>query len=153
MEASMSHEIVERGPLQLSGLALNCPGFDTSGIPPLWDSFIPRLGELAGCQGVWGACLPAKEGFKYLAGAELTVAEPLPAGFETVQIPAGKYLKAPFNDHPSKMSAEFQRIFQDLIPSLGLQVEPGCHCLEEYLSEGHDPVTGAMKVNLYVELK
>ncbi len=148
----MAHEIVERGTMRLSGMAVDCPGFDTSGISPLWDRFIPRLSELAGCQGVWGACLPANDGFKYVAGAELAEVQPLPAGFETVEVPAGRYLKAPFHDHPSKMSAEFQRIFSDLIPSLGLQVQPGCHCLEEYLSDGHDPVTGAMKVNLYVEL-
>lgn len=150
----MSHEIVERGPLQLTGLAVECPGFDTSGIPALWERFIPRLGEVLECRGVWGASLPAANGFRYLAGAEVADSGSAPADFESVQVPGGRYLKTVFHDHVSKMSAEFQRMFHEVLPALGLQVQPGFCCLEEYLhEEGSQDAPGVMKVNLYLELK
>lgn len=149
----MEHEIVELQEKWLAGLAVDCPGFDTSGIPGLWERFIPRCGEIPAIGGVWGASLPAADGFRYLAGMEVSKDAALPAGFEAVAVPGGKYLKIPFHGTPDKISQEFSRIFSEVLPALGYRIQPGFCCLEEYLEEEHDPQTGAMSASLYVELK
>ena len=76
----------------------------------------------------------------------------IPEGFEALTVPGGRYLKVPWRGVPKEMSAEFQRIYRELIPARGLSAKPGGHCLEEYLPDGHDENTGAMSTNLYVEL-
>ena len=151
-ETSMEHEIVELQEMRLAGLAVDCKGYDTSGIPALWGRFFSRSSEIPAMGGVWGASLPITDGFRYLAGFQVGLDASLPSGIEAVAVSAGKYLKVPFQDTPDKMSQEFSRIFGELLPALGYQVKPGSICLEEYLSEGMDPQTGAMKANLYVKL-
>jgi predicted transcriptional regulator YdeE len=147
----MEHAFVELPDMRLAGLDVNCPGFDTSGIPPLWERFVPRLEQLRP-HGVWGASLPAADGFRYLAGMQLADDSAMPADFVVETIPGGRYLRTPFFDTPDKMSAEFQRVFHELLPSLGLSIKPGFCCLEEYLHDESDAQTGKLRCNLYVQL-
>lgn len=148
----MAHEIIERQDMRLIGMCVDCPGFNISGIAPLWERFITRWNEIENAKGTWGISLPALDGFRYMAGMEVEATTVIPAGFESVTVPGGRYLKVPWHGLPKDMSAEFQRIFRDLMPSLGLSIKSGFHCLEEYLPEGHDETTGAMSTNLYVQL-
>ena len=149
----MEHEIVELTEMRLTGLAVDCPGFDTSGIPALWERFIARCNEVPAAGGIWGASLPASNGFRYLAGVETSAGAAPPQDFESAVIPGGTYIKVPFRGRPDRMGSEFGRIFEELLPSFGYSIKPGFCCLEEYLDEAHDPETGAMSANLYVELK
>ena len=147
----MQHEFVELPAMQLTGLAVDCPGFDTSGIPPLWERFIPQIQGLEH-RGVWGASLPAKDGFRYMAGLVLDAGASVPDGFSVEDIPGGKFLKVDFFDTPDKMPAAFQRIFHELLPALGESIKPGFLCLEEYLHDESDPGSGKLRVELYVQL-
>lgn len=149
----MAHEIVERQPMRLIGMSVDCPGGDISGIGPLWERLMARWGEIAGAKGAWGADWPAGDGFCYLAGMEVDAAASVPEGFTAVAIPGGKYLKVPWRGVPKDMSAEMKRILYELIPALSLAVHPDCHCLEEYLPDGYDEQTGAFDTNLYVQLR
>lgn len=148
----MDYEIVELPAMRLVGMAVDCKNYDTSGVPALWERFVPRIGEVPAARGVWGVSLPAADGFRYLAGLAVGAEAGLPAGFEAVTVPAGKYIKVRFDGAPDKMSQEFTRIFAELLPKLGYNPQAGLLSLEEYLAEGPDPQTGAMAANLYVQL-
>ena len=158
-QSSQGHEFVELPGMTLTGMAIDCPGFDTSGIPALWDRFITRCYELA-AEGklpqdkvVWGASLPAADGFRYLAGFEGDLGPDVPSDFESATLPPARYIKVPFKGLPSEMGAQFQRIFHEVMPPLGHSIKPGFHCLEQYPPDPFDEATGQLSADLYVELK
>jgi predicted transcriptional regulator YdeE len=157
-QSKSSHEIVELPGMILTGMAVDCPGFDASPIPALYERFfacwqeLPAWRESAGDRLVWGASLPAMDGFRYLAALRAESSEGLPQGFEAAEIPGGPYVKVPFVGRPEQMGLEFKRIIDELMPAIGHPPKPGLCCLEEYPPDPMNMETGELTCDLYVQI-
>jgi predicted transcriptional regulator YdeE len=148
----MEHEVVEFAPFTVIGLGIACPGYDGSGIGDRWMQFNARSGELPPGGRVWGASLPAEDGFYYIAGHEVPAGTPVPEGMEATVIPGAKYFRVHFHDTPDQMAPTFGRIFHELLPGAGLTPAHGPVCLEEYGPDWHDEAAGKYRCDLYVQL-
>jgi predicted transcriptional regulator YdeE len=147
-----AHSVVDFAATTVIGLGLDCPGFDFSGVGPLWDRFAPRMTELPAGGRVFGVGLPRADGCYYIAGVEVPEGTALPEGMEQTVIPAAQYFRVHFHDRPDAMGAMFGRIFSELIPAAGLRHAPGPVCLEEYGPGWHEEEAGKFNIHLYVQL-
>jgi predicted transcriptional regulator YdeE len=147
----MEHSVVAFPDFSVTGLGLDCPGFDASGIGELWTRFNARAGELPHGR-VWGVGLPRENGFYYVAGHETAAGAPVPEGMETAPIPGARYFCVDFHDHPAQMGPTYSRMFSELIPAAGLRHAPGPVCLKLYGPDWHDEAAGKFRLKLYVQL-
>lgn len=148
----MDHAIVNLPELHLIGMGVDCPQSDTSGIAPLWERCMQRWDELPGEHCAWGVCVEVPGGFRYYCALRVDAAMNPPQDFESLTIPASKYLQVRFRGTPDRIGPEFGRIFQELMPELGLSIRPGLTCLEEYLHDESDEKPEQLRANLYVQM-
>jgi predicted transcriptional regulator YdeE len=150
----MEHEIVNMDSFEIIGIGLACTGFDTRGIPDLWElQFFPRIRELNPELRIIGACLPAVDGFHYVAAAEMPSGSELPQGMEQHVIPAARWFTMRYLGKPAELIMSFAKILHEHLPAAGLKHADGPICLEIYPQDCWNAQTGEVTADLYVQLE
>lgn len=129
---------------------------DMSGIADQWHSFVPRIGEIPEQAGkaAYGVVVrtPSAESIDYMVGVAVTDATRVPAGFETMEIPAHRYAVFTHEGHVSQMPGTIDRIFKDWLPSSGCEMSGQPDFFERY-GENFDAQAGAGDVEIWVPVK
>jgi predicted transcriptional regulator YdeE len=124
-------------------------------IPAQWCRFAPQIGSVPGevAGNSYGVCWNTNPecGFDYLTGVEVTSAERLPEGFQTVAIPAGRYLVFTHSKHVSKLAEAIDAIWSKWLPNSQYQTAES-PCFERYTAE-FDPNAGTGGMEVWVPLK
>lgn len=90
-----------------------------------WEQFIQRLPGLPGRIGAetYGVCWNQSGcSFDYLTGAQVAEGAALPAGFQTVRIPAGRYAVLGHRGPIASIPATFDAIWSKWVPDCGLKI-------------------------------
>jgi len=107
-------KIVEPGELLAAGFQQAYTWETVDQISKLWDQvYTPRMHEFVNgtgtCLGICYQC--TEQGFHYMAAAALTTLEQVPAGMETMTIPAHRYVAVTVQGDPlKKIGAAFEFI-------------------------------------------
>lgn len=141
----------------VAGLAQDYAYGETQGIPSLWQKFNAHFGYIAGQVGnvAYGVCtaLPDEaERFRYMAAAEVTDAEGLPPGFQTLRLPSQRYAVFVHRGHISGIAATCHRIFGDWLPGSGEEHGELPDLIERY-DDRFDPRTGMGVTEIWIPLK
>lgn len=110
--------------------------YDAHAIPAAWKKFFSMsIGtELVGLENYYGASIPSMDmntPMDYFAGALVDEDAEVPAGFEIVEIPEGKYLKVLHFGPITNLAASYQRAYMEEMPISGMEMRPAPH-LEIY---------------------
>lgn len=102
-------------------------------IPALWPRFVPRMAEIPHSTGpdvTYGVMRSDGDTLYYMAGVAVTAPGTVPAGMESLAIPAGTY--AIFRYPLSRLGEGFAEIFERLLPASGFAQIPGASLFERY---------------------
>ncbi|PCE33488.1 AraC family transcriptional regulator [Burkholderia ubonensis] len=130
--------------------------FETNeGIPALWQTFIPYIGNLPDQVGgvTYGVCCnPEADGsFEYVAGVEVTRRDRLPASFRCVEIEPQRYAVFEHRGHISTVHQTFHSIWNGWLPTSGLKAAEAPE-FERY-SEDFDPVAGTGVLEIWLPIE
>lgn len=111
-------------PLLVAGLEEHFKFADMSGIPALWQRFLPHIGHVPGQVGAWAYAVvrPCSDGIDYLCGVEVGSNALLPADLARVQVPAQRYAVFRHSGHVSTIGGTFQAILNGWLPGSGRQL-------------------------------
>ncbi|RAS26400.1 AraC family transcriptional regulator [Paraburkholderia bryophila] len=130
--------------------------FETNeGIPALWQTFNPYIGNLPDqVNGVtYGVCCNAdgEGGFDYIAGVQVTNRERLPASFRCVEIEPRCYAVFEHKGHISTLHETVHGIWNRWLPESGREAAEAPE-FERY-SEDFDPCAGTGVVEIWLPLR
>jgi AraC family transcriptional regulator len=128
----MTIETVELPATAVVGMAIRTRPMSPE-IPALWPRFVPRRAEIAHSSGpevTYGVMRSDGDTLYYLAGVAVTGPGLVPAGMESIAIPAGEY--ALFRYPLSRLGEGFGEIFERLLPASGFAQIPGLPLFERY---------------------
>lgn len=159
MQAIMSTLQIPRfadlAPIIVAGLADRYNRKTKGSIPQLWQRFAPCIGTIEGRVGsdTFGVCYNCGPdgSFDYLCGVQVAGSRSVPDGMTAVEIPRRSFVVFSHRGHVSHLSATWQAIFSDWLPTSGctLDEEPN---FERY-AEAFDPVAGTGLVEIWIPLK
>ncbi len=117
--------------------------YDAKAIPTAWREFFTKAAgtALTSTELFYGASIPSMsmdEPMQYFAGALMDPSFEVPAGFESVEIPEGKYFAFTHVGSISNIAASYQIAYGKELPESGNEMRPAPH-LEIYNSQG-DPM-------------
>ncbi|WLR91859.1 AraC family transcriptional regulator [Shinella zoogloeoides] len=139
----------------IAGLGADFEPGKAAGIPALWQKFNEYFGHIPGQtdKTAFGLCrmLPGKEGFRYVAGVRVARSDDLPAGFETIHVPAQSWAMFPHESHVNGIAATADAAFRTWLPASGRTIGPFPDVLEFY-GEDFDPETGVGRVEIWLPL-
>jgi AraC family transcriptional regulator len=145
-------EIRERPAFRVIGLGTHCTFEDVSAIPPLWQAFNSREDEVpSAAAGVaYGVCCDADDSgrFRYVAGVEPTAGAKVPAGMDSVSIPANRYAVFTHSGHISDLPKTVYTIWNKALPDAGL--DPAKAPDFELYDRRFDPATGRGSVEIWI---
>ena len=124
----MSIEVAERPSLAVVGLHIRTRPMSPE-IPKIWPEFVARIPEIEDqaeprvTYGVMWHEQGDMENLHYMAAVSVTPPARIPAGMESVVIPAGEW--ASFRYPLSRLGEGFGEIFRTLLPQSGLEQAPG----------------------------
>lgn len=112
--------------------------YDKNAIPETWQQFFKMAAgtKLLETNTFYGASIPSMsmdEPMDYLAGAIMEINFKIPAGFETVEIPGGNYLKVVHSGPISNIATTYKIAYMEALPASGKEMRPAPH-LEIYNS-------------------
>jgi AraC family transcriptional regulator len=130
--------------------------FDTNeGIPALWQTFNPYIGNLPDQVSyvTYGVCCNADgDGeFEYIAGVQVTRQDRLPASFRCVEIKPHRYAVFEHKGHISTLHQTFHSIWNKWLPESGFEAADAPE-FERY-SEDFDPGAGTGVVEIWLPVK
>jgi AraC family transcriptional regulator len=130
--------------------------FDTSeGIPALWQTFNPYIGNLPDQVNyvTYGVCChpDSDGGFEYIAGVQVTKQDRLPASFRCIEIKPQRYAVFEHQGHISTLRQTFHSIWNKWLPESGLEAAEAPE-FERY-SEDFDPGAGTGVVEIWLPVK
>jgi predicted transcriptional regulator YdeE len=110
--------------------------YDSTAIPSAWRKFFSAVGEtpFANATTFYGASIPSMSmdvPMDYFAGAIVEDSVLVPAGFEAITIPSGKYLCHIHSGPITEIAASYQKAYMESLPNSGLEMRPAPH-LEIY---------------------
>jgi AraC family transcriptional regulator len=156
---TMAEARAHRGAFTVAGLRAVFDGDNKNGIPLLWPRLLrclPFDGQVdARAYGVLAAHDKTEGSVSYMAGVEVTGGATLPAGFETIDIPANDYavfrldLDGP-NLHP-QIQAAMPIIWGELIPKAGIKVAQAPDF--ELCPEGFDPARKGAYLQMWIPVE
>lgn len=125
-------------------------------IPQLWNSFIPRAGEIQGKVNPavsYGLCDPKAENcsFEYTAGFEVS-GDRVPAGMESKTVPARTYAVFTHVGPVSNLSKTFESIHSTWLPQNGYKAVEGID-FELYDERFISPMDEASEVDVYIPIE
>jgi len=126
-----------------------------SGIGAQWDRFAPQIGKVSGQVGkdAYGVCHNSSPDcrFEYLTGVEVSDSAKLPADFEKVKLPAGRYAVITHEGHVSELPKAIDTIWSTWVPDSGLKTAKA-PCFERY-TEDFNPKTGRGGTEIWILLE
>jgi AraC family transcriptional regulator len=130
--------------------------FDTNeGIPALWQTFNPYIGNLPDQIGgvTYGVCChpDAQGGFEYVAGVEVSRRDRLPAALRCIELEAQRYAVFVHRGHVSTLHQTFHSIWHAWLPASGLKAAEAPE-FERY-SADFDPVAGTGSVEIWLPVE
>lgn len=142
-------------PLLIAGLGARFACETSSGIPSLWQRFMPHLGHVPGQVGeaAYGVCCNSDGAgsFDYVAGVEVADFTDLPDEFARMRLPAQRYAVFTHAGHISAIRGTVHTIWSRWLPESGLKVADAPD-FERYDAR-FDPVTGAGEVEIWVPIQ
>ncbi len=127
----MSHQMYEPrfeefGPLLIAGMGETYTDETSSGIPALWQRFVPHIGHIDGQVGgiTYGVLMPtgAPGQFEYVCGVEVSDATKLPAGLTSHQLGKQKYAVFEHSGYLSTLRETWRLIYSKWLPTAGVRV-------------------------------
>jgi AraC family transcriptional regulator len=156
---TMADGFAHRGAFTVAGLGAVFDNDNKSGIPLLWPrllSCLPFDGQVDGRSYGVMSMLDRKEGsISYMAGVEVKRSAALPAGFETIDIPANDYavfrldLDGP-NLHP-QIQAAMPIIWGEMIPQAGIRIAQAPDF--ELCPEGFNPALKGAYLEMWIPVE
>lgn len=111
--------------LLIAGLGGRFTTDTTSGIPDLWDKFIPEIGKIPGQKSevTYGICCnpDGKGGFEYIAGVEISKLDDLPDKYRWVEVQPQHYAVFEHKGSLDQLPQTFQYIWKTWLPQSGYQ--------------------------------
>lgn len=139
----------------ISGLNQTYTFENRSDIPQQWHQFAPQIGTVPGQLGgdSYGVCWNYQpgRGFDYLTGVEVRQGSPQPAGFQQVQLPAGRYAVFTHQGNVSTIPTALEKIWSQWLPDSGFQAAQS-PSFERYTPE-FNPETGSGGIEFWVPLQ
>lgn len=146
--------IRSRGAFRAIGLGADCTAETINAIPPLWEAFNAREGEVDTEPGAvaYGVCFngDGSGSFRYLAGIEARADAGVPDGMEAVAIPAARYAVFTHSGHVSDLPGTVYTIWNKALPEAGLTA--GSSPDFELYDRRFDPATGRGEVEIWIPL-
>jgi AraC family transcriptional regulator len=122
-------------PMLLAGLVERYACQAPQGIPGQWQRFSPYLSHIPGQVGqvAYGAVynFDNDSNFDYMCGMEIKESSALPKGFQTLQVPAQRYVIFRHSGHVAGIRATLAAIWSQWFPQSGYQAARG-PTLERY---------------------
>jgi AraC family transcriptional regulator len=143
-------------PKLIAGLRGHFTDEPCKGTPELWQRFAPYIGKVPGQVGrvAYGLNFLLPNGIDYVAGVEVSGTSGLPADFTAVNVPAGKCLVFPHDEHVSKLHETCEKI-AEWLPTSGYEAAKtaGAPDFFERYSEEFNPTTGMGGMEVWVPVK
>jgi AraC family transcriptional regulator len=143
------------GRLLIAGMSDRFTFETNEGIPALWQTFIPYIGNIPGqVNGVtYGVCCnpDADGGFEYVAGVEVKSRDRLPASLRCVEVEPQRYAVFQHGGHVSTLHQTFYSIWNGWLPESGFEAADAPE-FERY-SEDFDPVAGTGVIEIWLPIK
>ena len=153
--ATRKPRIVTMNEWTAAGLMLECPNYDCAGISDLWSRLRAFLGRSGAYRDGYGISLPlpgSRRGNCYWAAVRLQPGDSLPAGLDSLAMPARRYAVWQYHDDPARLPLEFGEIFSTRLLAAGLHQDPHWTAMEYYPPDWHDMANGKVKCDLYVAI-
>jgi predicted transcriptional regulator YdeE len=130
--------------------------YDVKAIPTAWKKFFSMVGgtSLVGLDSYYGASIPSMDmnsPMDYFAGALLHENSEVPAGFESVDIPEGNYLKVLHTGPITNLSASYHEAYMNALGASGKEMRPAPH-LEIY-NPALDPMSAEYEMVIAVPVQ
>jgi len=130
--------------------------YDVEAIPASWKKFFSMVGgtNLVGLDSYYGASIPSMDmnsPMDYFAGALLDKKSEVPAGFESVDIPEGNYLKVLHTGPITNLSASYQEAYMNALGASGKEMRSAPH-LEIY-NPALDPMSSEYEMVIAVPVQ
>jgi AraC family transcriptional regulator len=142
-------------PLLLGGLVERHACNSPRGIPAQWQRFGPYIGRIPGQVGdaAYGAIynFDSDGNFDYMCCVEINGSSGLPAGLETLQVPAQKYVVFRHSGHVAGIRATMAAIWNQWFPESGYQAAKA-PTLERYGPE-FNPSTGLGGFEIWIPIQ
>jgi AraC family transcriptional regulator len=143
------------GTLLIAGLGDRFTFATNEGIPALWQTFIPYIGNLPDQVGglAYGVCCnpDGEGGFDYIAGVQVKSRDNLPASFRCIEIKPQRYAVFLHQGHISTLHQTFYTIWNHWLPYSGFAAAEAPE-FERY-SEDFDPVAGTGVLEIWLPVK
>jgi AraC family transcriptional regulator len=143
------------GKLLIAGMSDRFTFETNEGIPALWQTFVPYIGNIPGqVNGVtYGVCCnpDADGGFEYVAGVEVKSRDRLPASLRCVEVEPQRYAVFQHGGHVSTLHQTFYSIWNGWLPESGFEAADAPE-FERY-SEDFDPVAGTGVVEIWLPIR
>jgi AraC family transcriptional regulator len=155
-----SPRFVNRGPIELVGLASEFTWERMSDIPQLWDEFAAWMMSVPGLDqrdafGVSYAPANRAAGFCYMAAIEAAGIDETPDHLDRMSIPANRYAVFPHRGHVTEFSQTIGAIQDGWLPDSGFRVpesgEGSLYLFERYSPE-FDPGTGFGGMEVWIPI-
>ena len=142
-------------PLLLAGLVERHACNSPLGIPAQWQRFGPYIGRIPGQVGnaAYGAIynFDSDSNFDYMCCVKINGSSGLPAGFETIHVPAQKYVVFRHSGHVAGIRATMAAIWNQWFPESGYQAAKA-PTLERYGPE-FNPSTGLGGFEIWIPIQ
>ncbi|MBX3723202.1 MAG: AraC family transcriptional regulator [Turneriella sp.] len=125
------------------------------GIPNQWQNFGPYIGKIRGQTGdaAYGVCYDFDDdgNFTYLTAVEVTDTTGLPKEFETLRVPAQRYVVFAHREHVAGIRSTIAAIWSDWFPESGAKAVES-PMLERY-GRGFNPATGEGGLEIWIAIQ
>ena len=127
--------------------------YDAKAIPDAWQKFFAqaRGTDLANTETFYGASIPSMSldaPMDYFAGAIVDSSTAVPAGFESVEVPAGDYLVHVHHGPITEIAGSYAAAYTQTLPASGKEMRPAPH-LEIY-SGSKDPMAADYEMTIAI---
>jgi AraC family transcriptional regulator len=146
-------EVLE--PMRIAGIVERYPCSSPEGIPDQWQRFNGHSGHIPGQVGkvAYGVSFnfDNESNFDYLCGVEIKGSQDLPAGFQTLVLPANRYAVFRHAGHVAGIRGTLSAIWRNWFP------ESGCQAVEAPMFERYgpefNPLTGMGGFEIWVPIQ
>ena len=142
-------------PLLIVGLKHRYNDQTSAAIPSQWQEFAPHIGHMPHQKGdvAFGVCCNSDDegNMDYIAGAEVTVMDDLPADLDGIRITPQTYAVFEHSGHISDIRRTWASIFATWLPASGKEIVDAPQ-FERY-DDRFDPLTGNGVVEIWIPVQ
>lgn len=141
--------------LLIAGLGGRFSPDTTEGIPKLWETFMPHIGQVPAQKGdvTYGICCnpDGQGGFEYIAGVEISKLDDLPERYRWIEVQPQQYAVFEHTGSLDTLPQTFQYIWKTWLPGSGRTAADAPE-FERY-SADFNPETGTGTLEIWVPLQ